>query len=100
MREQLKELRNDEENKKERNKQDRIEASIKQREEEVRAKKEEIDRERQLERGVHLQEKAVENFKALLADMVGFSYHIYLSFFGTNFRMARKIWDMAQHYNF
>ena len=47
-----------------------MEASIKQREEEVRAKKEEIEKDRRKERGVHMHEKAVENFLALLTDMV------------------------------
>eukprot|EP00794_Sanderia_malayensis_P005398 gene5398-6074_t len=70
VRDKLKELRNDEERKKEKAKQERVEASIKQREEEVRVKKQEIERERQLERDVHLHEKAIQNFKALLADMV------------------------------
>ena len=47
-----------------------MEASIKQREAEVRATKEEIEKDRRKERGVHLHEKAVENFLALLTDMV------------------------------
>ena len=47
-----------------------MEASIKQREEAVRAAKEAIEKDRKKERGVHLHEKAVENFRALLMDMV------------------------------
>ena len=70
IKEQLRELRNDDEKKKQNDKQDRIEASIKQREEAVRAAKEEIEKDRRKERGVHLHDKAVENFKALLTDMV------------------------------
>eukprot|EP00795_Rhopilema_esculentum_P012455 gene12455-3124_t len=67
IKEQLREIRNDDERNE---KQHRVEASIKQREEEVRAKKEEIEKDRRKERGVHMHEKAVENFLALLTDMV------------------------------
>ena len=70
IKEQLRELRNDDEKKRQSEKLDRIEASIKQREEAVRAAKEEIEKDRRKERGVHLHEKAVENFRALLTDMV------------------------------
>ena len=82
---------------KEKNKLDRIEASIKLREEDVRVKKQEIDRERQLERGVHLHEKAVQNFRALLADMVGVGlvclhvlrcFSVYLGIFHREFARA------------
>lgn len=68
--EKLREIRNDEETRRQNEKQDRIEASIKQREEAVRAAKEEIEKDRKKERGVHLHDKAVENFMALLTDMV------------------------------
>ena len=70
IKEQLRELRHDDEKKKQNEKLDRIEASIKQREEAVRAAKEEIEKDRRKERGVHLHGKAVENFRALLTDMV------------------------------
>lgn len=36
----------------------------------MRAAKEEIEKDRRKERGVHLHGKAVENFRALLTDMV------------------------------
>ncbi|XP_002156237.3 transcription elongation regulator 1 isoform X1 [Hydra vulgaris] len=51
-------------------KNDRIEASIRKREAEVRAHKEIIDKDNEKERGFHLHEKAMQHFKALLADMV------------------------------
>ena len=65
---------------------DRIEASIRKREAEVRAHKEIIDKDNEKERGFHLHEKATQHFKALLADMVFFSsfippwYHFKYSF--------------------
>ncbi|XP_057307232.1 transcription elongation regulator 1-like isoform X2 [Hydractinia symbiolongicarpus] len=51
-------------------KNERIEASIRKREEEVRAQKEVYEKDREKERGLHQHDKAVQHFKALLADMV------------------------------
>ena len=52
------------------NKNERIEASLRKREEEVRAQKEIYEKDREKERGLHLHEKAVQHFRALLSDMV------------------------------
>ena len=47
-----------------------MEASLRKREEEVRAQKELYEKDREKERGIHLHDKAVQHFNALLADMV------------------------------
>ena len=47
-----------------------MEASLRKREEEVRAQKVLYEKDREKERGIHLHDKAVQHFKALLADMV------------------------------
>merc|ERR1719354_239302 len=49
---------------------ERINASIRKREEEVRAQKEVYEKDRQKEQEHHQYEKAVQHFRALLADMV------------------------------
>jgi len=49
---------------------ERINASIRKREEEVRAQKEVYEKDREKEREHHQYEKAVQHFRALLADMV------------------------------
>ena len=61
-----------------------MEASIKQREEAVRAAKEAIEKDRKKERGVHLHEKAVENFRALLVDMVRYILLLFFNPWGYN----------------
>ena len=58
-------------------KNDRIEASIRKREEEVRVQKAVYEKDRQKERGIHLHEKAVQHFKALLADMVSLLFYAF-----------------------
>lgn len=49
---------------------ERINASIRKREEEVRAQKEVYEKDREKEREMHQYDKAVQHFRALLADMV------------------------------
>jgi len=49
---------------------ERMEASLRKREEEVRAQKELYEKDREKERGIHMHDKAVQHFNALLADMV------------------------------
>jgi len=47
-----------------------MEASLRKRQEEVRAQKEVYEKDREKERGIHLHDKAVQHFKALVSDMV------------------------------
>lgn len=49
---------------------ERMEASLRKRQEEVRAQKEVYEKDREKERGIHLHDKAVQHFKALVSDMV------------------------------
>lgn len=68
--EQQLQLEKDNENRRLDEKHERMEASLRKREEEVRAQKVLYEKDREKERGIHLHDKAVQHFKALLADMV------------------------------
>ena len=62
-----------------------MEASLRKREEEVRAQKERYEKEREKERGIHLHDKAVQHFNALLADMVCAFFQSYPIRWGDDF---------------
>ena len=66
---------------KEREKQERIEASIKKREEEVKQSLSSSLRERDKEREQHKKDEAVQHFNALLADLVRQISHVIKLFF-------------------
>ena len=68
--EQEQQQEQDDEDRKQDEKYERMEASMRKREQEVRAQKELYEKDREKERGIHLHDKAVQHFKALLADMV------------------------------
>jgi len=68
--EQQLQLEKDNEDRRLDEKNERMEASLRKREEEVRAQKMLYEKDREKERGLHLHDKAVQHFKALLADMV------------------------------
>ena len=65
------EQESDEDDRREREKQERIEASLREREKEVQRSLSSSLRERDKEREQHKKDEAQQHFKALLADMVG-----------------------------
>lgn len=66
----IKQPTSEDEERKEREKQERIEASLKKREEEVKQSLSSSLRERDKEREQHKKDEAVQHFNALLADLV------------------------------